>query len=196
MKATTVRVKALCADDIEEAAKLASDCMAQSGYYAGIYPSATAAEKTASVCARLRPTLRYCIETGGAFGLRNAAGELDAYEYMADYGTLKNNSPKLYAHIFDTAAGVPSFCELQAALDALLAQGGRVTYIMGFGIAQHARRSPSVLMAMARFNLALLQEKEILAADFTNKDLLSICALHGPFEIKKLAENYWMLVRR
>ena len=81
-------------------------------------------------------------------------------------------------------------------LSSLLNEGRSVTYVLGCGVAPAARRDFRVLAAMAHFNRRLLREKDVIAADFSNGELLSLCAGQGNFEIKKLDEDYWFFLRR
>ena len=190
----SIRLEALKKQGLPEAAALASRCMAESDYYRTLYPDISVDERSRLLAAQMLPTIACCAEKGSAFALWDDK-LMVAYEYMADYGQLKMEAPALYRHIFMENPSSPSQRELVETLDALLASGHRVTYVLGLGIAQQYRKNVSVLMKLLRLNKKLLAESEIIAADFTNRELLSICALHGPFEVRKLAENYWLLVK-
>ena len=183
--------------DCAAAARLAALCMADNIYYKRMFPALDAEERTGCLTRRMSVTIGHCISHGEAVGVFDGAGALAAYEYMADYGILKKDFTNMYDYIFGIGKETaPShFSKLLARLDAMLDAGRKVTYVLGCGVAASHRKSPRVLGAMAHYNLRLLKSCDVIAADFTNKALLDLCALHGPFEIEKLAPDYWLLLR-
>ncbi|MCI5866154.1 MAG: hypothetical protein MR000_13095 [Cloacibacillus porcorum] len=185
---------------LKEAASLAALCMADNEYYLKLYGGLSRERRMALMEERIAKTVGYCAENDGAFGVCAADGRLAAYEYMVDYRRLAEGSPEFYNFIFssdgDGTTPLPHFEEMKKVLSSLLKEGRSVTYVLGCGVAPAARRDFRVLAAMAHFNRRLLREKDVIAADFSNGELLSLCAGQGNFEIRKLDEDYWFFLRR
>ncbi|MCD7953819.1 MAG: hypothetical protein LUG14_13180 [Synergistaceae bacterium] len=185
---------------LKEAASLAALCMADNEYYLKLYGGLSRERRMALMEERIARTVGYCAENDGAFGVCGADDRLAAYEYMVDYRRLAEGSPEFYNFIFskdgDGATPLPHFEEMEGILSALLKEGRSVTYVLGCGVAPTARRDFRVLAAMAHFNRRLLRDKDVVAADFSNGELLSLCAGHGHFEIRNLDEDYWFFLRR
>ena len=191
-------VEALAADRIGEAAELAALCMADNSYYADLYQGLTRRERLDQMRERIKNTLVYCAANDGLFGVTDGRG-LAAYEYLVDYRKLKEETPALCRAIFsygDAAGEAPHLREIERRLAELLAAGRRITYILGCGVAPWARNSLFALAAMAHFNKRLLLSEEVIAADFSNRALLSLCARHGSFEITALGRDYWFFLRK
>ncbi len=191
-------VEALAADRIGEAAGLAALCMADNSYYTDLYRGLPRRERLSLMRERIKNTLVYCAANDGLFGVTGGRG-LAAYEYLVDYRKLKEERPALFCTIFsygDAAGEAPHLREIERRLAELLAAGRRITYILGCGVAPWARKSISTLAAMAHFNKRLLLSEEVIAADFSNRALLSLCARHGSFEITALGRDYWFFLRR
>ena len=174
--------------------------MADNEYYLKLYGGLSRERRMALMEERIAKTVGYCAENDGAFGVCAADGRLAAYEYMVDYRRLAEGSPEFYNFIFssdgDGTTPLPHFEEMKKVLSSLLKEGRSVTYVLGCGVAPAARRDFRVLAAMAHFNRRLLREKDVIAADFSNGELLSLCAGQGNFEIRKLDEDYWFFLRR
>ena len=191
-------VEALAPEKAAEAAALAALCMADNSYYALLYQGYSRAEMISLMRVRIERTLAYCAAQKGLFGA-TVGGRLAAYEYMVDYRRLRDENGALFRAIFsygEAAGETPPLREIKHTLSGLLDEGRRITYVLGCGVAPWARRCASVLAAMAHFNKGLLRSEDVIAADFSNRALLSLCSRHGPFEIKELSGDYWFFLRR
>lgn len=191
------RVERLTAASAGETAELAALCMADNSYYAALYGNLRRDERLSLMRERMEATIAYCADGGGLFGVMDGEG-LAAYEYMVDYGRLKEQAPRLFNYVFSCGDGgdAPHLREIERRLSCFLAEGRRVTYILGCGVAPRARGDISLLAAMAHFNKALLRSEEVIAADFSNRELLELCARRGRFEITALGRDYWFFLRR
>ena len=199
MRTIGTAAEKLRADDVSETAELAALCMAETPYFRRFFAGAEEDEVKRRLAPRIRRTLLWCAAHGGACIFRGAGGTVGGYEYHVDYGELKRMDPELWKAVYsfgdDGGREEPNLKRLLEVLDGFCSEGRRVTHILSLGVAPELRGDRRLIIELARHMLRLKRESDVLAADFSNRRLLSFSVLHGSFAVERLAEDSWLFVK-